>query len=235
MDQSVQAIKAANFLHARGHHAPLLPFAAPADAGTTSPDVLHRRQQPAAGDGLVGDVAGGCALAIVRAAPADAVCRLAACVRHAVPDAAEFHLRLPAHRVPALDGPAGDRALALPAGGPGTDRWPTGNVGRGIRLRPRGGGWLLDDTGRLAGRRAHPRPAAAPRARHHLACAGVLPRFVAGRAGIAGVGRLPARRGSSTRLRQHQAGHLRPAAAGVLLRGPSTCSRSSPAMWCRAT
>src|SRR5690606_39398679 len=78
--------------------------------------VLHRCGQRAAGHVLVDAVAGRGALARARPAAAAGLRRLDPRDRDAVPGAGAVHVRLPAHRVPALDGAGRPHRLALRAG-----------------------------------------------------------------------------------------------------------------------
>src|SRR5690606_36910267 len=101
-----------------GHHGypDFTEFTAAAGRRAAPADVLHRVDQPAACDGVVGGLAGVDALAGAGDAAIGGVRRLAACVRHAVPDAAELLLRLPADHVSEMDGTAGRRPLAFRTG-----------------------------------------------------------------------------------------------------------------------
>jgi|GEM_PF-5753078 len=191
------------------------PLAGVAGACTASADVLHRRRQRVAGDALVGAVAGGHALGAVDDARDADLRRLAACVPDAVPGAAQLHLRLPADRVPALDGHGRPEALALRAGGPGPDGRAAGHpAGRsglasGADRRP------VDGAGRLDHGIADAGPVARGRHRQDLARALLLRRVAAGLAGAGDVHRLRAGRVAHVGVRQHQARWLRPAATGV--------------------
>src|SRR5690606_24801916 len=92
------------------------PVAAAAGRRAAPADVRDRRDQRAAGDAVVGGVAGGRALAVARAPAACRLRGLAARHRDAVPGAGALHVRVPADGVPALDGATGVDALALRPG-----------------------------------------------------------------------------------------------------------------------
>src|SRR5205085_974935 len=86
-----------------------------ARTGAAPAAVPGRCGQRAAGDDVVGDLAEFGARLAAADSPAGLSGRLDARIDHAVPGAATLHLRLPAHRVPALAWSAGAVALALPA------------------------------------------------------------------------------------------------------------------------
>src|SRR6188768_841590 len=142
----------------------------------------RRRRQRAAGDGMVGGVAGVGALAAAAAdAPAEYTGRMDARRRHAVPGAAAFHFRLPADRVSALAGPGALVALALPADRPWPARRTTARTRRAV------GGiavavvdWIAAKPRRLERGAGVLVVVAAPGARGQLACAQLRRRLATG-------------------------------------------------------
>src|SRR5690606_31410497 len=146
--------------HDNRSHALAPPFPRLAGPCPAPADVFRRLRQRAAGDAVVGVVAGRHPLGSVDDAGACGSRRLAACLPDAVPGAAQLHLRLSADRVSPLDGPARPAALALPAGGRGLDGRATGDpAGRG-RLAGRTDRGPVDGAGRLDLGTVHTGPAA---------------------------------------------------------------------------
>src|SRR5690606_24357177 len=216
LDQGPRIADCRHYAHGKPVHHAVSRFARHARARAAQAAVLHRCGQCAAGHALVGAVAGRGALARARPAATGGLRRLAARDRDAVPRAGALHVRLPADRVPALDGAGRTHALALRPGGPGAVRRPVADPRR--RTGPGAPVALgrVVHAGRLGHRAVLPSAHAVARRRQDLARGvvrgGTVPR-VRGAAGVRG---FPARRRRAADVRRDQDRHLRPAAAGVL-------------------